>query len=121
MTDELHLVPIASAARARSTRFDPKPEKTMFRARIVRPVSVSGQLGFWERDTWMRGWTSGSGPASSNAVPPLRCAAVDYQLRKEWATVLLPRRLVMPLPMSFSWARCADCSWRRRNGLWRKD
>jgi hypothetical protein len=117
MTDELHLVRIASAARARSTRFDPKPEETMFRPRIVRWVSVSSQLGFWERDTWTRGWTSGSGLASSNAVPPLRSAVV----REERATVLLPRRLVMPLPMSLSWARCADGSWRRRNGLWRKD
>ena len=106
MTDELHLVRIAGAARARST--------------LVRPVSVSGQLGFWGRDTWMSGW-SGSGLAASNAVPPLRSAVVNYQLRKERATVLLPRRLVMPLPMSLSWARCADGSWRRRNGLWRKD
>ena len=93
----------------------------MFRARIVRWVSVSSQLGFWERDTWRRGWTSGSGPASSNAVPPLRSAAVNYQLRKERATLLLPRRLVMPLPKPLSLARCADGSWRRRNGLWRKD
>jgi hypothetical protein len=120
MTDELHLVRIAGAARARSTRFDPKPEETMFRARIVRPVSVSGQLDFWGRDTWMSG-SSGSWLASSNAVPPLHSAVVNYQLRKERATVLLPRRLVMPLPMSLSWARCADGFWRRRNGLWRKD
>jgi hypothetical protein len=98
MTDELHLVRIAGAARARSTRFDPKPEETIFRARIVRPVSVSGQLDFCGPGTWM-----------------------NYQLRKERATVLLPRRLMMPLPVSLSWARCADGSWQRRNGLWRKD
>jgi hypothetical protein len=119
MTDERHLVWIAIAARARSTRFEPKAEEMMSRGRIVRSVSLSGQFGFWGRDTWRSEWTSGSGPASSNAMPPLRSTVVNYRLRKERATVLLPRRLVMPLPLP--WSLCADGAWRRRNGLWRKD
>jgi hypothetical protein len=117
MTDERRLVRIASAARARSTRFDPETAETMPRGRIVR--SVSGQFGFWGRDTWRSGWTSGSGPVWSNAMPPLRSAVVNYQLRKERASVLLPHRLVMPLPLS--WSLCADGAWRQQNGLWRKD
>jgi hypothetical protein len=100
-------------------RCDPTPEETMFRGRIVRSVARSGQFGFGRRDTWRSGWTSGSGPASGNAMPPLRSAVVNYQLRKERASVLLPGRLVMPLRLP--WSLCADGAWRRRNGLWRKD
>jgi hypothetical protein len=109
MTDERHLVRIASAARARSTRFDPEFDETASGARVVRSMSLFGQVGFRGRDTW----TSGSIPGSSKSMPPLRSAVLNYQLRKERATLLLPRRLVTPLPMSLSWGCCADGSWRR--------
>ena len=79
----------------------------MSTARIVRSLSV------WTSETRTRG----SGPASSRTVPPPRSTLASCELREERVTVLFPRLLVIPS----SWTHCGDGSWRRRNGLWRKD